>query len=259
MYKKIIFVFPLLSLFYLEIAGQPILSFEKTTHDFGEIIEGNIAKYDFQVKNTGNQPLIINNVRASCGCTSPYWTKEPILPGKTGLVSAAFNSKNRPGVFRKSLTVVSNAEKNVETIYIKGIVVESTNLTSQYTESELQNSPRIITPDQEINLGKIEKGQQVPFSVIITNKGFNDLIIKSIRAQCNCVIWDNYQAMHLVNMQAEELKLIYHAKQVGERNDELIIYSNDLHTPKMKILLKAQIVESLTQDSMIKQNDMLKF
>jgi hypothetical protein len=102
---------------------EPTISFDKDTHDFGVVKEedGKI-KYDFQFTNTGGKPLIISDVRASCGCTSPAWSKEPVLPGKQGFVSATYDPTNRPGPFNKSLTVISNATNPNMILYIKGEV-----------------------------------------------------------------------------------------------------------------------------------------
>jgi hypothetical protein len=102
---------------------EPTISFDKDTHDFGSIKEENgKVRFDFQFTNTGGKPLIINQVRASCGCTSPDWSKEPILPGKKGFVSATYDPMNRPGPFNKSLTVVSNSTNPNVVLYIKGDV-----------------------------------------------------------------------------------------------------------------------------------------
>ena len=65
--------------------------------------------FDFIITNIGNQPLVIQKVTASCGCTTPEWTKQPIPPGSKGKVTAIFDPANRPGAFNKTLTVYSNA------------------------------------------------------------------------------------------------------------------------------------------------------
>ena len=102
---------------------EPTISFDKDVHDFGVIQEADgKVRYDFQFTNTGGKPLIISDVRASCGCTSPEWSKEPILPGKQGFVSATYDPTNRPGPFNKSLTVISNATAPNMILYIKGDV-----------------------------------------------------------------------------------------------------------------------------------------
>jgi hypothetical protein len=97
------------------------IKFEKETHDFGAIPQGTPATYEFSFKNTGKSPLIITNASASCGCTTPDWTREPIKPGKTGTVKATYNAAS-PGSFTKSVTVVSNAKNSTVILYLKGDV-----------------------------------------------------------------------------------------------------------------------------------------
>jgi hypothetical protein len=97
------------------------IKFEKETHDFGNIPQGVPATYEFVFKNTGKTPLIVTNAAASCGCTTPEWTKEPIKPGKTGTVKATYNAAS-PGPFTKSVTVVSNAKNSTVILYLKGDV-----------------------------------------------------------------------------------------------------------------------------------------
>ncbi len=102
--------------------------FEKEVHDFGTIKEGVQAEYTFKFTNTGKEPLVISNVQASCGCTTPKWTKEPIKPGESGSVTAIYNSKGRPGTFNKAVTITSNAKTPQKVLFIKGNVeVESSN------------------------------------------------------------------------------------------------------------------------------------
>ncbi len=96
------------------------LAFKTDMHNFGNLGEGDPAVYVFEFKNTGKEPLIIQRVQASCGCTTPDWTKEPIAPGKMGMVKASYGTQGRPGNFDKTLTVFSNAGTKV--LNIKGVV-----------------------------------------------------------------------------------------------------------------------------------------
>jgi len=109
-----------ISLTYAQI---PVITFEKTEHNFGVIKEEDgFADWTFEFTNTGDAPLIITNVQQSCGCAPPRgWTREPIPPGGTGTIEAGYNPANRPGAFRRGLTVMSNAEANVR-IYLSGEV-----------------------------------------------------------------------------------------------------------------------------------------
>jgi hypothetical protein len=99
------------------------VSWDKTTHNFGTFKEEagkQTAKFIF--KNTGNENLIITNVRSSCGCTAPDWSKEPIKPGESGYVNATYNPRNRPGKFNKSITVTTNGEPRTTILRITGNV-----------------------------------------------------------------------------------------------------------------------------------------
>ncbi|MCG9880677.1 MAG: DUF1573 domain-containing protein [Bacteroidia bacterium] len=107
-------------------AKQAEVKFGKETHDFGSIPQGVPATYEFTFTNTGKAPLIITNAAASCGCTTPEWTKEPIKPGKTGYVKATYNAAS-PGPFTKSVTVVSNAKNSTVILYLKGDVKPAEN------------------------------------------------------------------------------------------------------------------------------------
>src|SRR5690606_20971857 len=90
---------------------EAVIKFEATDnkHDFGTIPEGPAAEYVFKFKNTGKAPLIIQSASASCGCTTPEWPKEPILPGKKGELKVSYNTKGRVGPFTKSVFIMSNA------------------------------------------------------------------------------------------------------------------------------------------------------
>ncbi len=104
-------------------AQEAQIKFEKTEHDFGEIAElGGAKEYIFKFTNAGNKPLIIQAVNTSCGCTTPTWTMEPVAPGKVGMITVVFNPRNRPGEFRKSISIVSNSKDQNTTLYIKGKV-----------------------------------------------------------------------------------------------------------------------------------------
>ena len=104
--------------------AQGVITFETTTHEFGDVKEtGGPISYDFKFKNTGDQPIIISNVQASCGCTTPDWTKTPVAPGQSGSIKAQYNPLGRPGAFNKSMTVTSNSIEATTVVFIKGNVV----------------------------------------------------------------------------------------------------------------------------------------
>jgi hypothetical protein len=135
---------------------EPVITFEKTVHDFGKIHEedGRVSTI-FTFKNEGMSPLVLSNVRASCGCTTPTWTKEPVEPGQSGEITVTYNANGRPGHFEKTVTVTSNATEPTKRIYIKGEVLpKQVKPVNQYTVAVGALSMKSRTLD----LGTIKKG-----------------------------------------------------------------------------------------------------
>ncbi|MEQ9307705.1 MAG: DUF1573 domain-containing protein [Marinoscillum sp.] len=101
------------------------LDFVKTTHDFGDVKEeSGPVVYSFDFVNTSKDTLLINSVNASCGCTTPDWSKEAVAPGDSGFITAQYDPLNRPGKFKKSLTVdyVLGANPQTKSVFIEGLV-----------------------------------------------------------------------------------------------------------------------------------------
>ena len=104
--------------------AQPKAQWLSTTHSFGAFDEdlGSVTTY-FKVVNTGDKPLSILSVRASCGCTSPTYSHKPVAPGDTGQVAVTYNPAGRPGKFDKKVKVETNADPSMTTLTIKGVVI----------------------------------------------------------------------------------------------------------------------------------------
>lgn len=99
------------------------IKFNEIKHSFGKIKQGVPASTTFVVTNNGTKPLIIQNAGAECGCTSPEWTKAPIMKGKSGTVKATFNAAS-PGPFTKRVTVTFANVKDPVVLTIEGTVVD---------------------------------------------------------------------------------------------------------------------------------------
>jgi len=105
--------------------AQPVevLKFVEQNHDFGLIKEvDGPAEVQFDFTNTGQVPVKITNVRASCGCTTSGWTREPVMPGAKGFIKAVYNPRNRPGPFHKTLTVSTDSKQSTIVLRIQGKV-----------------------------------------------------------------------------------------------------------------------------------------
>jgi hypothetical protein len=103
------------------------IKFDKLTHDFGTFSEKNpVVTYTFTYTNVGEQALIINQATASCGCTVPEYTKEPIKPGEKGEIKVTYNGTGKfPGHFKKSITVRTNGAVEMTRLYIEGEMTEA--------------------------------------------------------------------------------------------------------------------------------------
>lgn len=109
------------------IHAQAVITFDKTTHNFGTFKEDVVQKHVFTFKNTGDKPLIIQQVATSCGCTASNYTKEPVAPGKTGQVEVTYNGKGKfAGHFKKTITINSNSKQPMTTLYIEGDMTANT-------------------------------------------------------------------------------------------------------------------------------------
>ena len=117
MKRLLILLFAIVAYSSGAVAQEAAMTFATLTHDFGTFPEetGNVS-YTFEFTNTGKSDLILQNVKASCGCTSPDWTKTPVKSGEKGTVAVTYNATGRPGAFTKTITVIANSGEALLTI-----------------------------------------------------------------------------------------------------------------------------------------------
>ncbi|KAA6312712.1 hypothetical protein EZS27_036401 [termite gut metagenome] len=111
---------------YASAQNEAEIKFDTLTHDFGTFSEKeSVVSYTFKFTNTGGSPLVIHQATASCGCTVPEYTKEPIQPGKTGVVSVTYNGAGKqPGHFKKTITLRTNGKAEMLRLSIEGYMKE---------------------------------------------------------------------------------------------------------------------------------------
>ena len=235
-----------------QLYAQGTLKFEKETHDFGKVAQGVPASYEFKFKNTGNQPVVISNVQASCGCTTPEWTNTPVLPGKSGFIKASYNAAAM-GAFNKSITVTSNATNGTQVLYIKGTVVDKSEIKASITPEQKAQSPRASLNKDSHNFGKLESGQKAVTKVTIKNTGKKDLTIEGLQSACNCV---TYKSLTPKIKPGSEgiLELTYVPRMLGDQTEAVKIASNDIVSPDLTLSLKAKVVQSLSAQSVLKES-----
>jgi hypothetical protein len=104
---------------------QPVLAttsikFDNIKYDWGTVKQGDAVNHTYKFTNTGKTPLVITNAKASCGCTVPNWTKDPVAPGKTGEIKVKFDSAGKSGQVTKTITVTANTEPENTVLSILG-------------------------------------------------------------------------------------------------------------------------------------------
>jgi len=173
--KKIVYL--LLVLIISSSFAQKI-TFDKLSYDFGEFKEElGSQTYVFKFTNTGDNTLVINNVEASCGCTTPEYTKAPIAPSKVGNIKVTFNPKNRPGPFNKTITVRSNAKTSVVVLKISGVVLErEKTLTDLYP----QNIGDLSVKSTNFNFSSIKNTQKKTSSLPVYNSSSKNIKVEFI-------------------------------------------------------------------------------
>ncbi len=237
--------------------SQGKFQFETDSHDFGSVVEGDLATHVFKFKNVGNAPIVMTNVRASCGCTTPEWSKLPVLPGKEGIIKAVYNSKGRPGNFTKSITITSNASEPVKSLKITGVVNQDPNRLAE-TESKTAFSlvgadqPEFSLVDKEYKFGTLQVGQAVTKSFKYTNTGKADLELKNAYSKCRCTTFKTSKSV-LKPGETADLEITFTPKKVTDEGEKIYISTNAPYNATNFISLKGKVVDSLAPKSVIQE------
>ena len=123
-YCSILFVLIVGTLFAQESAvfeepkNGPKIVFSEDRHEFGDIIQGDVIEHVFEFTNSGNAPLVLQDVKTTCGCTVPEWPRTPLAPGATAELKVKFNSAGKIGIQNKVITVISNATNQTSRVMI---------------------------------------------------------------------------------------------------------------------------------------------
>lgn len=175
--KKFVFLF---SLILFASAGLVIaqeqnskIVFEKTTHDFGTLKEGDPAVYTFKFTNKSDKEISLVNVKASCGCTTPSYTREVVKPGATGEIQVSYATQGRPGPINKSVTVTYDTTEQPVYLFIRGDVQRPEEPAAQpapaapadgHSNHDGHNHGTPPTPPTPPKMGAVREGMVQPFS-----------------------------------------------------------------------------------------------
>ncbi|MFP4095839.1 MAG: DUF1573 domain-containing protein [Cyclobacteriaceae bacterium] len=219
------------------------ISFEKTQHDFGLVTEdGGPVSYEFVFTNTGESPLVLSDVRPSCGCTTPTWSREPIEPGAQGTIVAQYNPLNRPGSFNKSISVVSNADKQTMVLYIKGNVQPRPRTPKDDYPTKMG---ALRTKYRSLNMGKVLTHEPVTKSFDIFNDSEETIIFDASPIAPDYLVVE-VTPKELLPGQKGSILLTYDAdarKSLGFASDRIRLFTNEVEDSIKEFTVMATIEE----------------
>jgi hypothetical protein len=224
------------------------LQFREEIFDFGSIKEhGGPATHEFTFVNNGTRPIKILKVQASCGCTTPNWSKEPVAPGKSGFVQASFDPVGRPGYFNKSLTVTTDFDSNPVILQIKGqVAVEGEVDKNQFQTSN--GSWKLKTGS--FNLGKVfVKDEFTTRDFQVVNGGTKPVTFSG-KFVGPAYIKVDVQPKTLAPGEKGNIKVSYNGKMKGVygfQSDNIEVFTDDESVPAKSFSVYATLEDEFPQ------------
>ena len=218
--------------------------FQTNTYDFGEISEeGGPARYSFEFLNTGEVPVRILDVKASCGCTTPDWSKEEVKPGQKGYIVAEYNPANRPGQFHKTLTVTTNSEPNVSILNIKGVVKPKARTVDDDFPTQMGN---LRMKYRGLNVGKITTEKPTVKKFEVYNQGDKPLQFNKKNIEAPAYVSVAFEPQTLPAKGRGNIVVTYDAAAKGELGwvtDNITFFTNEAEGDNRKVLTLSTTIE----------------
>ncbi len=236
--KTFFISFLLINVLFAQESG-PKISAAKPNHDFGNIDANTIVSHEFEILNSGDGELVIEKVRASCGCTAADPGKNILQPGESTNIKIEFNSAGRSGRQLKYVYVFSNDKSNPQVR-----LSFTANISSE--EQPLKTTtpgPRLSLSTKQYNFGKVAEGAPAVFSVLLKNIGQKELVIKEVKSSSE-FISAVLQSETVKPGANTHLKIQIDTKsKKGVYTRTLTLSTNDPVEPQQTITLSINIVD----------------
>ncbi|NLR90261.1 MULTISPECIES: DUF1573 domain-containing protein [Flammeovirga] len=230
--------------------GQGKIQFEKTVHDFGDINEEDgDAKVIFDFTNNGNKPLKLTSVKASCGCTTPNWSTDPVAAGGKGFIEVSYSTKNRPGTFNKTISVRTDGQPQVLLLTIKGNVIPRPKGPKDWYPMEIGNVRFKTTHLVFTNIKNTDKDT---LSTVLYNEGKSEIAInyKDAKTPDYVKVWGSKDK--LASEDTATLYISYDAALKGDYGylfEYFQLPTSDIKQPKKRINISAHVKEDFSNVS----------
>lgn len=215
--------------------AQENLDFENPDFDFGTIEEeGGYVDHQFNFVNRGLEPITIVAVKASCGCTTPDWSKEPVAPGESGFIMARYNPRNRPGAFRKSLKVTTSIPTVKKTLYIKGTVNPRPRTIADDLPTKMDG---IRVQYRSFNFGKVKNHEPIRKSFDVYNDSEATIAFLEDQLVAPEFIEVSYEPVDLEPRTKGKIWVTYNpaqVKELGFNSSKIMIYTSEEEGQNLK-------------------------
>lgn len=215
-------------------AAYGILKFDVLEHDFGKLQEGTDPMFVFKYQNVGTVPIKLMEVRPSCGCTTPDWSREALAPQKTGEIKVKYSTLGRLGAFRKAITIKTDASPQEIVLYITGEVEPIAFGSSAVTQGS-------VSLDKElVDLGIVPVGTTQEVVFYMQNKGERPIQITEVKPMNPQLTasWDRFPFFKM-EVTVIKLKLKIEETGLGKMMDtSVVVETNDAVQPKKSLRIK---------------------
>lgn len=157
----------------------PKLSIQHSTHDFGDITQGEKVSHNFVISNVGGDKLIISDVKAGCGCTAAAPEKSELAPGESTKLLVTFNSTGRSGPQHKTVMFKTNDPETPASM----LTITANIITDKKAGT---SAPQVYFPETQHDFGTVAEGKVVDYTFHLQNKGTSALTIKDVKTSCGC-------------------------------------------------------------------------
>lgn len=215
------------------------LDFLEPVYDFGNFNEGEVVKHRFEFMNIGSETVTITSVRASCGCTTPQYSKDPILANKSGFIDVEYNSVGRPGAFDKKIFIENSGEPSTIVLTIKG----SAN-PAPLTGKDLSTQGGLIFSEGIIDIGNFKKDEV--FRHVIKVQNLSDTPIKIRSHESDNDVKVSYPPYSIMPQEKVSVSIVFapEKRKTGKVSSKIILISNDINQPNKVLELRGTILGS---------------
>jgi len=207
-------------------AQNNAVTFNETTHDFGDVAEtGGSVSCDFILTNNTQEPLLIKRVVTSCGCTTPIWTREPVEPGKTGVVKALFNPRGRPGAFSKTVSVYTNKSDKPYPFLIKGKVLRKVEDPKAEYSKKLGT---LLMKEQSLDFGNVTPSSKPIVKIAVYNDSEAPLSLNLKNVPAFMKVQANPSPLPVKTSAFINVELNVSMMEYGNQEGTFILYSDNI-------------------------------